>query len=399
MNILLCNQYFYRVGGSETMFFKLLNFLQNQGHKIITLGLISEKNIRINGVKSYFTKSYLQQKKIEIPLNRIFNLHAYKLTKKIIKKEKPDMAHFYNTSLISPSPIIACIENKLPVVKTFNDYEHLCPDSSKTKWHKFCNNEMSFLNCFTCDRRNINPSLSVIIYYNTFIKNFELEIFKKIHCVSICKIIQNALLQSKIRSELIYQSIDLPKKIPGIKFTGNILYAGRLSKEKGVKYLIKSLNFVKKDFPKVKLLIAGEGPERIYLEKLVKNLKLENNVKFLGWLSKESLKKIYENIDFVVLPSIWQEPFGLTGLEAMSYGRPVIAFSVGGINEYVINNENGFLVDVFDIKSMAEKIKILLNDEKTLLKFSKESIKKSKEFSDDVFFDKIKKLYSKVISY
>ncbi|MBU5689126.1 MAG: glycosyltransferase [Candidatus Aenigmarchaeota archaeon] len=399
MKIFLSNQYFYQAGGTETMFFKLLNFLKNEGHEVVTLSVFSEKNIKINGVKSYFTKSYLQQNKLKIPLNRIFNLHAYRVTKKIIEKEKPDIAHFYNTSLMSPSPIIAFLEKNLPVIKTFNDYEHICPDSSKTKWSKFCNKEMSFINCFSCDRRNVNPSIPVIIYYNTLIKKFELNIFKKIHCVSICKIIQNALMQSKIRSELIYQSIDIPKQVPKINFTGNILYAGRLSKEKGVKYLIKSLTIVKKEFPRVKLLIAGDGPERSYLEKLVKKLKLENNIKFLGWLNKENLKNLYENVDFIVLPSIWQEPFGLTGLEAMSYGRPVIAFNVGGISEYVINNKNGFLVDVFDIKSLGEKIKILLNDKKTLLEFSKESIKKSKEFSDDIFFKKIKKLYSKVMLY
>jgi glycosyltransferase involved in cell wall biosynthesis len=397
MKILLCNQYFYPAGGSETMFFKLLNFLKGEGHDIVTLGMQSDKSIKIDGVKSYFTKSYLQQSKLKMPINRIFNLHAYKTTEKIIKEEKPDIAHFYNTSLISPSPIIACLKHKIPVIKTFNDYEHVCPDSSKTRFGKFCEKEMSLLYCLSCDRKNVNPSLPIILYYNTIIKKVELSIFKKVHCVSICKIIQKALLQSGINSELIYQSIDLPEKIPELKFTKNILYAGRLSKEKGVDYLINAMKIVKQKVPEAKLLIAGDGRERARLEHLVKKLKLEDSVKFLGWLSKEQLKKMYEDVDFIVLPSIWQEPFGLTGLEAMSYGRPVIAFDVGGIGEYVVNGQNGFLVKVFDTKTLAEKIIELLKDENLLREFSKNSLSKSKEFSDEIFFKKIKNLYNKVL--
>jgi len=399
MKILLCNQYFHPTGGSETMFFKLLNFLKNEDNDIITLGVQSDKNIKIEGVKSYFTKSYLQQNKLKTPVNRIFNLHAQKIAENIIKKEKPEIAHFYNTSLISPSPIISCLKHKIPVIKTFNDYEHVCPDSSKTRFRNFCEKEMSLMYCLSCDKRNVNPSLPIILYYNTIIKKVELGIFKKVHCISICKIIQKALLQSGIKSELIYQSIDLPMKIPELKFTKKILYAGRLSKEKGIDYLIKAMNIVKQKFKKAKLLIAGDGKDKERLEKIVKELKLESNVKFLGWLSKDQLRKLYEDVDFIVLPSIWQEPFGLTGLEAMSYGRPVIAFDVGGINEYVDNGENGFLVKVFDIETLAEKMIELLENEKTLRKFSEKSIEKSKYFSNEIFFKKIKKFYRKVLKY
>lgn len=397
MKILLCNQYFYPAGGSETMFFKLLNFLKNEGHEIVTLGMESNKNIKINVVKSYFTKSYLQQNKFLIPINRIFNFHAYKTTKKIIEKEKPDLAHFYNTSLISPSPIIACLQNNIPVIKTFNDYEHFCPDSSKTKWNKFCKREMSFVNCFTCDRKNVNPNFFKIFYYNAIIKNIELNIFRKIHCISICRPIQNALMQSNIKSKLIYQSIKIPEKYPELKFTKNILYAGRLSKEKGVDYLLKAMVKVIKKIPESTLFIAGDGKEKEKLINLSKKLGIDKNVEFLGWLSKDELSKVYADIDFLVIPSIWQEPFGLIGVEAMSYGRPVVAFNVGGINEFVENNKNGFLVKVLDIDTLAKRIIELLEDENKLKNFSNNARKTSELFSDERFFEEIKKLYKNLI--
>lgn len=397
MKILLCNQHFYPVGGSETMFFKLLNFLKNEGFEIVTLGMKSNKNIKIDGVKSYFTKSYLQKNQFLKPINRIFNLDAYKITKKIIKEEKPILAHFYNTSLISPSPIIACLQNKIPVIKTFNDYEHLCPDSSKTKYYKFCKKEMNFINCLTCDKSFVKPNLFIVTYYNTIIKHIELNVFRKIHCVAISKTIQKALKQSGIKSRLIYQSISVPKTYPKIKFTKKILYAGRLSKEKGTDYLLKSMVKVVEEYPKAKLLIAGDGKERKNLENLSKKLKLKKNVKFLGWLSKEKLNKLYTNIDFLVAPSIWQEPFGLTAVEAMIYGRPVIAFNVSGLKEIVENNKNGFLVEVLNTEKLSEKILELLKDEKKLKYFSKNARKKAELFSDERFYKEIKKLYDELV--
>jgi len=219
MKILLCNQYFYPAGGSETMFFKLLDFLKSEGHEIVTLGMISPKNIKIDGVKSYFTKSYLEQSNFLRPINRIFNWDAYKITKKIIKDEKIEIAHFYNTSLISPSPILACLESKIPTIKTFNDYEHLCPDSSKTKKFRFCRNEMGLINCLTCDRSFVKTNIFIVIYYNTIIKHIELNIFRRINCVAISETIQKTLDQSRIDSKLIYQSISLPKTYPKLKFS------------------------------------------------------------------------------------------------------------------------------------------------------------------------------------
>ncbi|MBU5689733.1 MAG: glycosyltransferase [Candidatus Aenigmatarchaeota archaeon] len=396
MKILLSNQFFYNVGGTETMFFKLLNFLKKEGHELIVITVESKKNLNINGIKIYYVKSYVQQNRFMSPLNRIFNYNSYKITKKIIEMEKPDIAHFYNTSLISSSPILACLKNKIPTIKTFNDYEHLCPDSSKTKWSKFCDKEMGIFNCLKCDRRNVNPSLLTVLYYNTIIKNFELSIFRKTINVSICETIKKALDQSKIDSRVIYQSIYLPKNIPKLKYTANILYAGRLSKEKGVNYLIEAFSNLKNK--NAKLLIVGDGPERKKLENLAKNYGLSQRIKFLGFVDKSTLQNLYEDVDFIVLPSVWQEPFGLTGLEAMSYGRPVIAFDVGGISEYVSNNENGFLVDVFNVKSLAEKMETLLSDKDLLLKFSKNSIETSKKFSDEIFYKKIKNLYRNVLN-
>jgi len=393
MKILLCNQYFYPAGGSETMFFKLLNFLKSEDHEIVTLGMESPKNIKIDGVKSYFTKSYLQQSKLKIPINRIFNLHAYKVTEKIIEKEKPELAHFYNTSLISPSPIIACLQHKIPVIKTFNDYEHVCPDSSKTRFGKFCSKEISLIHCLTCDRQNIKSSLATVLYYLSFIKFLELAIFRKTVNISSSKSIHDALLQSGIKSKIVYQSVYLPQKIEKVKHTKNILWAGRISKEKGLIYLIRAMKEVIKELPEANLLVAGTGKEEEKIKKIVKTWNLDKNVKFLGWLSKNEINKLYEDVDFLVMTPIWQEPFGLIGLEAMAFGKPVISFDAVGPKEIIKNNFNGFLIKCKDSSGLAKKIIELLKNKEMIEEFSMNARKKAEEFSDKRFFNNILNIY------
>jgi glycosyltransferase involved in cell wall biosynthesis len=72
---------------------------------------------------------------------------------------------------------------------------------------------------------------------------------------------------------------------------------------------------------------------------------------------------------------------------------------VGGIKEYVDNRDNGFLVNVFDVENLAKRMIELLENEKMLKKFSEKSIEKSKYFSNEIFFKKIKKFYRKVLKY
>ncbi len=138
-----------------------------------------------------------------------------------------------------------------------------------------------------------------------------------------------------------------------------VIYVGKLTKQKGVEYLIKAA-------PKInaEIFILGGGDERNNLIKL-KNKLLVENVHFLGYFGKEyitELKQFYSRADVVVVPSIWDEPLGLVVLEAMASNTPVVASNKGGIPLAVKNNYNGLLVRAKSYNQLSKQINMIIDN-------------------------------------
>ncbi|HHU64232.1 MAG TPA: glycosyltransferase family 4 protein [Clostridiales bacterium] len=127
----------------------------------------------------------------------------------------------------------------------------------------------------------------------------------------------------------------------------------RLVKGKGLDYLIESIALLKHRGIDVKLLIAGEGPYKGALIDRCKYLKLWNNVRFYGYIN--NITDFYNALDIFVLPTL-AEGLGLSILEAMAAGKPVIATRVGGVPEIVTNLQNGILVRPGDAGAIADAI-------------------------------------------
>jgi glycosyltransferase involved in cell wall biosynthesis len=85
-------------------------------------------------------------------------------------------------------------------------------------------------------------------------------------------------------------------------------------------------------------------------------------VRFLGALDRALVQDLYRQAAVVVVPSVWPEPFGMVGPEAMSFGVPVVAFRVGGVPEWLHDGETGYLVEPRDIYGLAQRIELLLRD-------------------------------------
>jgi 1,2-diacylglycerol 3-alpha-glucosyltransferase len=111
-----------------------------------------------------------------------------------------------------------------------------------------------------------------------------------------------------------------------------VLSIGRLSGQKGIKYLIQAAAILKKDIPNLIVLICGRGEEEAYLKKMVKDLELTETIMFLGYISSNEVPMYYAACDVFVLPSVF-ETFTLTLLEALSIGKPTVCTAVGSAKE------------------------------------------------------------------
>ena len=138
-----------------------------------------------------------------------------------------------------------------------------------------------------------------------------------------------------------------------------ILYAGQVIRGKGVDVLLESLARVRVPF---ECLILGDGNHRPFCEALSRTLGLADRVHFKGYLSPEELEKNYREGSLAAVSSVWPEPFGMAGIEAMRYGLPVVAFDAGGIREWLIDGQNGFLVPWMDPARYAARVEQLLRD-------------------------------------
>jgi glycosyltransferase involved in cell wall biosynthesis len=137
-----------------------------------------------------------------------------------------------------------------------------------------------------------------------------------------------------------------------------ILFAGRLVSEKGLHLLIQALALVNGEW---ELIVAGEGKDRARCEALCAELGLGDRVHFVGWLSQMEMAASYEACAFVVVPSLWPEPFGRIGPEAFIRGRPVVAFDTGGIPDWLEHGTDGYLAPAGDIGQLAGGIQKLLD--------------------------------------
>lgn len=140
-----------------------------------------------------------------------------------------------------------------------------------------------------------------------------------------------------------------------------ILCLGRLVPEKGFDLALAAFATIRDRFPGLHLIIAGDGPERVRLEQQVVELGLNGIVEFKGWVAPDTVLVLMNTATIVVMPSRWQEPFGLVALEAALMARPIVATRVGGLPEVVAHEETGLLVESENSEALARAVVSLLS--------------------------------------
>lgn len=163
---------------------------------------------------------------------------------------------------------------------------------------------------------------------------------------------------------------------------------------------VKRVDDVVKVFAKVvaqlpaKLLLVGDGPERQNIEQLCRELNIQESVIFLG--KQDSVEEILSVCDLFLLPSE-TESFGLAALEAMACEVPVVSSNTGGIPELNLDGITGFLCDIGDIDTMAEKSLYVLSDDARLKQFKMQAKQQALRFDIDQIVPMYENLYNEVL--
>lgn len=176
------------------------------------------------------------------------------------------------------------------------------------------------------------------------------------------------------------------------KYEKIILCVANLRPVKGIKFLIRAMEQITKEIPEAKLLLIGEGQDKIRLVRLVNLLGLQNSIIFIGKVPHGKIPLFMAASDVFVLPSL-SEGQPLTILEAMASGLPIVATSVGGIPYTIINGVNGYLVEPANSTQLAEKIINVLKNDILREKIRESNIKCIKKFSLDKVITDLERLY------
>jgi glycosyltransferase involved in cell wall biosynthesis len=263
----------------------------------------------------------------------------------------------------------ALAEGGCPVVRMVHDHDLCCMRSYKYNplSRRICTRPVSLFCVFPCGAsvcRGAGGGFSVRwVSYRA--KRREIALNRKFARLIVASdYMREELLRNGFTADQIEIHAPVPRAASATDAAtfadrNRIVYAGQIVRGKGVDVLLESLARVTAPF---ECVIIGDGSHRATCERLRDRLGLQGRVRFTGFLPQAQIAEHYRDASLALMSSVWPEPFGASGLEAMRCGLPVVAFDAGGIREWLLHGVNGFLVPWMDRDTYAAQVDALLRD-------------------------------------
>lgn len=317
---------------------------------------------------------------------------------------QPDAVYIHKMSDAAVLETLA--QSGVPVVRMVHDHDLYCMRSYKYSplTRKICTRPAGMHCIFPCGAtlaRNRNGAFPVR-WVSYFARRKEIAVNRRFERMIVAT---DYMRQELLRNGFDGRRIEIHAPVPRVNenapvasFSSRnlIIYSGQLIRGKGVDVLLESLARVRSPF---ECLIFGEGNHRAHCEELARKLGLSGRVQFRGYVPPSELEKFYADASVAAVSSVWPEPFGAAGLEAMRHGLPVVAFAAGGIAEWLNDGENGFLVPWMDRTRFAERIVELLENKKLARQLGECGRRLLRDkFNFEQYISGIENMFSRVIN-
>jgi len=287
--------------------------------------------------------------------------------KRALAQFQPDVVFLHKFS--DPAVLRTLLAAGRPVVRMVHDHDLYCMRGYKYNYftRHICTRAASPFCVFPCGgsvARGASGGFP-LRWVSYGAKRREIDLNKHFHRLIVASdYMREELLRNGFPADRIEIHPPVPRAAPtseppSFGARNLIVYAGQIIRGKGVDVLLESLARVTEPF---ECVILGDGSQRAECEKLSARLGLQDRVTFGGFVPQASLAAYYGDASLAVMSSLWPEPFGATGLEAMRCGLPVVAFDAGGIREWLLDGVNGFLVPWLDRANFAAQVDRLLRD-------------------------------------
>lgn len=359
MKILLLNNFYQQPGGESILYKTETSLLKKYGHEIISY---TRHNDEI--------RDYSLLKKAGLPLQTVWARDSYKEISKLIRRTKPDIAHFTNTfPLISPAAYYACQRGGVPVVQSLHNYRLLCPAATFYRNGRLCESCLTHqvpwpavkYKCY----RHSHTQTAVVATMLTFHNLRKTWASQVTHFIALTQFSRQKFIQGGIPPKQISVKPNFLEADPGFmpregKFA---LFVGRLVPEKGLLTLLQAWSDI--TFP---LKIVGDGPLLPQLQTLLKIN--PQTIEHVGWLPHEQVMALMTQARFLIIPSEWYEGLPMILVEAFACGLPVLTSRLGSLEELVQNGKTGLHFTAGDLADLVQKIKWSLSHGKALKNMS-----------------------------
>ena len=370
------------IGGEEHAVGIVCRILERHGHQTSIL-MRSSRGIESSRLR-----------KITAAFSGIFNPFAYHSLRRQLQAEHYDIVHAHSVyPRFSPSVLMACRHEQVPVILHVHSYMLTCPNLYHLRKGKVC--ELCFGGrsywCLLTNCRGSLPESAAYTIRSAVAQTFKLFTNNVTLFVSVSRFLGDRLIAAGFPGEKIevlpnaILSDDSQDFIPE-NAGGYVGYSGRLSFEKGVDILIEAARDCG-----LPVKIAGDGPERAKLTEIA-----PTNVEFLGHLNGPELRAFYRGSRFTVVPSRWFEGFPLSVVEAMMYGKPVIASNIGALPELVQSGLNGLLAEVDNVGQFADNMVRLWRDKERCESYGAAAMQWARAIcSEEVYYDRLMSIYER----
>lgn len=368
-------------GGADVDTYNILANLNMLGYKVLLI-TIKTKNLTRGNILKNFDKFSVHLIEVEELKSKILPTIRCELLK-IIEDYSPKIIIVGNSFFLKPV-VTLWLKGDIPIVWRQYAYELICQKGIQ----RFRNNSpcnLDYLsspdfcrNCFLTHSKNsflsysIDPwleeYLSVRAYSNSYYHLLKKAISKVKTIWVYSQSMKNIWGKYHQDVKMIPGGVDVNlfypiEKTEATPTNFRILASGRIQDEsKGLSTLLSACESLRKDFPHIDLMCTSPWQPGY-----------PSWVKFIGWHSYYELPKVYQHADICVVPSIWEEPFGLVTLEAMASGIPVVASEIGGLKEIIIDGKTGLLFAPGNPESLKNKIRELLTNPQPSLELSREA--------------------------
>jgi glycosyltransferase involved in cell wall biosynthesis len=365
MRILFCNKYNYAFSGTEAYLFEAMELIRSKGHEVALFSMADPRGQPTPYDRHFMPHTDFKEpggwiRKVGLAGRAIYSREARRRIRTMIAEFRPDVAHVRNIyHHLTPSILWELRAQKVPVVYHLNDFKVLCASYNLVSRGEACEacKGGEFWHALTekCyPGWGARMTLVAEAYFHKWAGTYR-------KCVD-CFLAPSEFVRDKFVEHgwdpAKFEVLPHFQPVKGVAERGAenapLLYFGRLSAEKGVDDLLRAM----KRLPNLRLIVAGDGPERGRLEQLAAGLRLAN-VEFAGHLGGAELERAIASSRFTVLPTHAYETLGKTILESYARARAVIATDLGSRRELVQVGRTGLLYKTGDVDQLAAAIEFL----------------------------------------